>query len=352
MDRSGQIDVRPRERSELEGLARHCTEGIVRLRALIVLRSAEGWSRPQIAKSLSCSLSLISRVRRRWREDRLAGLDDRRAENGVRKASDDYAEAVKQVLEGSPRDYGQRRPTWTLKLIIKVVAGITGIWVSTTTMSRLLRSLRVRRGRPKPKPPQVWPRRAIRRRVREIRRFISRLPADEACVWEDEADIDLNPRIGPDWMLPGTQREVVTPGKNVKRYVAAAMDARTDRLTWVTGGRKNSDLFIELLKKLLKLHADKKMVHVILDNYVIHSSKRTRKWLAEHGERIRLHFLPPYCPDDNRIERSVFREMHANVTCNHVCTNIRLLTHEVICHFAARNRRLRTAAVAELRQAI
>ena len=34
-----------------------------------------------------------------------------------------------------------------------------------------------------------------------------------AAVWEDEADVDLDPRIGPYWMLPGTQREVPTPGK-------------------------------------------------------------------------------------------------------------------------------------------
>jgi DDE superfamily endonuclease len=185
-----------------------------------------------------------------------------------------------------------------------------------------------------------------------IRALVESLAPGEAGVWEDEADVDLNPRIGPDWMLPGRQREVVTPGKNVKRYVACAMDARTDRLTWVTGRRKDSGLFIELLKKLLKVHADKKLVHVILDNYAIHSSTRTRVWLAEFGGRIRLHFLPPYCPDDNRIERKVFREMHANVTCNHAHPTIGALLRDVTRYLAARNRRLRSAGVAELREAI
>ena len=56
---------------------------------------------------------------------------------------------------------------------------------------------------------------------------------------------------------------------------------------------------------------------MILDNFVIHSSQQTQLWLAEHGGKFRLHFLPPYCPDDNRIERKVWREMHANVTVNH-----------------------------------
>jgi transposase len=29
-----------------------------------------------------------------------------------------------------------------------------------------------------------------------------------------------------------------------------------------------------------------------------------------------LHFLPPYCPDDNRIER-LWKDLHDNVTRNH-----------------------------------
>ena len=44
------------------------------------------------------------------------------------------------------------------------------------------------------------------------------------------------------------------------------------------------------------------MVHVILDNYRIHSSQITQRALAAFDGRIRLHFLPPYCPELNLIE--------------------------------------------------
>jgi hypothetical protein len=59
-------------------------------------------------------------------------------------------------------------------------------------------------------------------RIKLIHALIDTLPANEVCVWEDEVDIDLNPRIGFDGMLPGTRRRVMTPGKNVKRYLAGA----------------------------------------------------------------------------------------------------------------------------------
>lgn len=40
--------------------------------------------------------------------------------------------------------------------------------------------------------------------------------------------------------------------------------------------------------------------------------------------RIVLHFLPPYCPDSNRIER-VWQDFHANVTRNHRCKTLNRL---------------------------
>ena len=44
---------------------------------------------------------------------------------------------------------------------------------------------------------------------------------------------------------------------------------------------------------------------------------------------LRPHFLPPYCPDDNRIERCSGGELHANVTRNHCCRDIEQLMNEV-----------------------
>jgi transposase len=95
------------------------------------------------------------------------------------------------------------------------------------------------------------------------------------------------------------------------------MDARSRRLIWTDGPKKSSGLFIALLEKLLVRYADKRRIHVILDNFKIHDSRQTRAWLKQHGGRIRLHFLPPYSPDDNRIEAAVWRPMHAEVTYNH-----------------------------------
>ena len=142
-------------------------------------------------------------------------------------------------------------------------------------------------------------------------------------------------------MLRGTQKTVVTPGKNQKRYLAGALDAKTGKLTWVEWDRKDSNLFILQLWQLVKRdYPNAKCIYIILDNYSIHSSHRTRIALAALGDKVRLHFLPPYCPDHNRIER-VWRDLHDNVTRNHRCRTIKELMEEVCAYLQTRQRALR-----------
>lgn len=346
------IVLHPRTREKLRRVARRCRDADTRVRYLIVLRSADGWSGRRISKALGCCPSTVSHTLDRWEAYGEAGLVDRREDNGQVKADESYVAAVRWILAGTPQDFLHRRPTWTRALLVETARLYTGVTVSKTTMGRVLAALRARRGRAKPLGPCPWGKARKGRRMALIHALVDTLPGDEACVWEDEADIDLNPRIGADWTLPGEQRTVLTPGKNVKRYFAAAMDAVTERLVWAKGPKKNSRLFIDLLRRLLNEYADRQVIHVILDNYCVHSSRQTRAWLAEHGRKLRLHFLPPYSPDDNRIERKVWREVHANVTTNHRCTSIEWLCEEVVWYLMKHNRTARELCVRQSRPAI
>lgn len=328
---------RPGEKEAFRQIIRQIRSGPLRQRYQVILHWASGRSVRSTAAALQCSVSTVIKCRQRYRENGLAGLDDRRADNGRGKVTPDFEVALFRAVDGSPQDFGHRRPTWTQELLTKVLAKETGIRVSISTMSRTLRRIGARLGRPKPIVGCPWPAKSRKRRIRMIQRLIDTLPKDEAAVWEDELDVHLNPKIGPDWMLPGKQKQVMTPGKNEKRYVAGAMDARTERLIWTPAMKKNSDLFVALLIKIDRTYSHCRRIHVILDNYVIHSSRRTREALAAFGGRIVLHFLPPYCPDDNRIERKLWREAHANVTRNHNCETMSELMAELTAYFAAYN---------------
>ncbi len=276
----------------------------------------------------------------RFRDNGEAGLIDRREENGQRKLDEEYLATLYDIVASKPSEHGWRRPTWTRELLVRVLHRKLGVTIHVTTMSTALRKIGARRGRPKPIVNCPWSQRAKNRRLQQIRRMIENLPEDEVAVYEDEVDVHLNPKIGLDWMLRGKQKEVLTPGKNEKLYLAGALDVRTRELIWVEGERKTSSLFILLLWELVQHYPDAKVIHVILDNYCIHCTEQVAITLTtEHGQRLRLHFLPPYCPDHNKIERT-WQDLHANVTRNHSCANMPELMNNVRCYLRQRNRQV------------
>jgi transposase len=308
----------------------------------IVFNLARGNPPRAIHSILRCSLSQVYRIGARFVEQGMLGLADQREENGDPKVTEDYAvELLDMVADSSPQNHGYRRPTWTQELLALVMEQRTGIRISQSCMCRLLRVLEIRLGRPKPVVGCPWGKRRKNRRLRAIQRLIDELPEDEIVVYADEVDIHLNPKIGPDYMLRGTQKTVLTPGKNQKRYLAGALNTKTGKITWVEGERKNSDLFILQLWTLLKKDYPKaKRIHIVLDNFRIHDSQKTQWAVAACKGKIKLHFLPPYCPDYNRIER-VWKDLHDNVTRNHRCATMDALMKEVYAYLEQRQKALR-----------
>ena len=297
---------------------RRCRSGPVRIRYLIVINLLNGRSAYHTAEVLGVHNTTVYRVARRFREFGEWGLWDGREDNGQTKLDEHYLAVLYCVVRATPQKYGWRRPTWTRELLVETLVRETGIRVHVTTMSRALAMVQARRGRPRPLVGCPWSKPAKTRRLNKIRRLVTTLPRGHVALYEDEVDVHLNPKIGLDWMGRGQQKEVMTPGQNVKRYLAGALDVRSRQIIWVEGERKTSALFIALLHKLAQTYAKAAVIHVILDNYRIHDSKITQAALAGLGGRIQLHFLPPYCPNDNRIER-VWQDLHANVTRNHTC---------------------------------
>jgi transposase len=118
--------------------------------------------------------------------------------------------------------------------------------------------------------------------------------------------------------------------------LAGALDVRTGVIHWVEGEQKNSWLFMDLLKKLTIIYAKARVIHVILDNYGIHSSDVIGIALCHFARRIRLHSLPPYCPDENKIER-LWQDLHANVTRNHTRETMSELMADVRYYLRKRN---------------
>jgi len=333
------LSVRYSVKQRLLKNLRRCRNAAVRLRYLMLVNLLNGRSARQTAEALQVHNTTVYRVLKRFRAYGEAGLCDGRADNGAEKLSEAYLRELDWAVRRTPKEYGWRRPTWTRELLVEALVRRTGVRVHPATLSRALARIKARRGRPKPTVGCPWPKAAKTRRLNRIAHLLATLPRRERAFYEDEVDVHLNPKVGLDWMGLGQQKEVVTPGKNEKRYLAGALDVRTGVLTWVEGQRKTSYLFLDLLDQLVREHGGAPRLHLILDNYRIHSSTIVEAALRGYlAGRVVLHFLPPYCPEHNRIER-LWQDLHANVTRNHTCSSMAALMNEVRYYLRKRNRR-------------
>jgi len=325
-------------RRRIAKLLRRTRDHQTALRYLMILKLDQGISRQQVARDLRCAPATVVGAAKRYLAGGEDGLLDQRAGNGQPKVDERFLAELRQVLLSVPTEFGWQRPTWTRELLCLELVRRGFPKVAVCTMGRALSAVGARLGAPKPYVACPWNSLRRKRKLASLRRLARDATAAEPVFFEDEMDVHLNPKIGRDWMLPGHRRYVLTPGQNKKRFVAGALNAKTRKLTWVDAPTKASDLFCKVVWKLVTEYRGARRIHIIVDNYIIHSSKKTQRFLAQFGSKVVLHFLPPYCPDDNRIER-VWLDLHANVTRNHRCKTIEELMVHVIAFMRAYNRR-------------
>ena len=195
-------------------------------------------------------------------------------------------------MQFSPQDFGYQRSRWCTELLAIKINRLTGLNVAASTLRRWLPRMGIVWRRPVPTLRIKDP--AYRKKWRiSTPRWPAVMPIIR-CFGEDEVDIDLNPKLGADWMFRAQQKRVVTPGQNAKHYLAGVLHAGNGRVLYVSGIKKNSSLFIAMLEKLRHHYRRAKTITLILD-YIIHKSKQTERWLKKNP-KFCLVFQPVYSP--------------------------------------------------------
>jgi hypothetical protein len=72
---------------------------------------------------------------------------------------------------------------------------------------------------------------------------------------------------------------------------------------------------------LLTMYPRKRVIHLFLDNARYHHAKLVQAWLAQPSCRIKLHFIPTYCPHPRSASRPkpierLWGLMHKHITHN------------------------------------
>jgi len=230
--------------------------------------------------------------------------------------------AAHWVLQYSPRDFGFLRSRWCCGVVALLLVEVHHLQVSPETVRRWLHREQLVWRRPRPVVGPSDPERAVK--LRALRQLLAALPANEVAVFQDEVDINTNPKIGAMWMRRGQQAEIPTPGTNEKRYLAGSLNWRTGALIVTESLPKqgrSAALFVRHLEDLRCRLLCYRKIHVICDNARSHRCRLVQRYLQRWGHRVVLHYLPTYAPDTNPIER-IWWHLHEEITRCHRCQSL------------------------------
>jgi transposase len=335
MTRSVILDAR--QRQALLDRYRTDPDPEVRFRAHILLLLAEGRTWADVGALLFCSSRTIDRWVKRFHKEGVEAVAGHKPGRPFRFATNWVAIVVAWVTAFSPRDFGFLRSRWCCEAIALVMRRRHDVAVSRETIRRWFHQggLVYRRPRPVLKPTDEQ----RQAQLAELRRLLAELPDDETAVFQDEVDLNTNPKIGSRWMFKGRQAKVETPGNNEKRYLSGSIHWRSGQV-FITAGQpkqgRSAALFLAHLDDLRKRLRRYRKIHVICDNAKCHSSAEVMIYLWDHRDRIELHFLPKYSPDCNPTER-VWWHLHEVVTRNHQCQSIEELWDFTFAWLKSRN---------------
>ena len=333
----GSIGLLDQERKALLRAYRSGTDVRVARRAHVVLLRAEGRTWKEIRQILFCSYDFISNTLKAFAAGGVAAIvsPGDTAEIPTQHVPAWLLLVLHWLTNFTPRDFGYFRTRWSCETLAHLLACERELRFSPETIRRGLHRMGFVWRRPRPVVGPTDPEYA--EKMQGIRQLLATLPPDELAVFQDEVDLQLNPKIGSMWMKKGEQAEVITPGNNRKCHVAGS-------LVWSTGTllvsppheQRNTAQFLAHLDDLRSRLRNCRKIHVICDNAKFHDSKAVHAYLQQWGHRIQIHFLPKYAPETNPIER-VWWHLHETITRNHRCQTLEELIQQAYEWFATYN---------------
>jgi len=277
------------EREQLKAQHRIERDGRIRDRIKAVLLYDKGWSIPAIAEALLFSDDAIRNHISEYRESKKL-----KPENGgsTPKLSLDQSQKLINHLRVHTYLY--------VKDIIAYVRSTTGIIYTVPGMYNWLK-----RNGFSHKKPAIVPGKANTEQqqkwIDEYNQLKQGLPEDETICFMDGVHPTHNVQPAYGWIETGIRKEIPANSGRSRINLSGVIDILSHKIVVQEDKMLNANATISFLRKIEEAYPTKKRVHLFCDNAPYYRNKEVTKYLVT--SKIHLHFLPPYSPNLNPIER-------------------------------------------------
>jgi transposase len=300
---------------------RHALMSLLRLRtaqaadvkrARLIMMLDEGLSWSTIAERLPCTPDYISRWKRRFERERMAGLYARHRGS---EAAEDTAKLEARVLAWTQRPPSDGSTHWSTRKLGKAL-GISHMMVARVWAKHGLKPHRLERYMASDDPD-------FETKAADVIGLYLNPPAHAAvfCVDEKTA-IQALDRLDP--VLPLSPGRLERHGFEYYRHgtlsLYAAFNTKTGEVLGKTAPRHTSAEFVAFLADIVAHQSKRKEIHVICDNLSAHKTKAVDEFLAQHSN-VHLHYTPTYSSWLNQVE-IWFAKIERDVIARGVFTSV------------------------------
>lgn len=123
-----------------------------------------------------------------------------------------------------------------------------------------------------------------------------------------------NTMLAYGWILKGEEKEVKTNTGRQRLNLNGALNGKDHTAVVLSEETINAEAIINLIKALEQKHPEAGKIHCIADNAKYNHAKIVTEYLKT--SRVKIHYLPPYAPNLNLIER-LWKFFHKKTLYNH-----------------------------------
>lgn len=276
-------------------------EALFDLRTRVVAAVRGGMSQAEAARVFAVHRSAVNRWCQAPDPDALRPRRRGRKPTGGPLRPDQEAALLDAIRTRHPDDLGVTDTLWTRDAVAEYAAARFGVRRSRWVWGRWLRRHGFTSQRPARRAYQQNPADLARWRAEVYPGIAAEAKRVGAEVhWLDETGLrtDHNPGTG---FAPRGRPPVARVSGRPHRVNAVSTLTNAGVLRFsVFAGRFTAAVLVAFLGRLLRSTAG--VVFLVLDGHPVHRSRKVRDWVAAQGGRLRLFFLPPYCPELNPTE--------------------------------------------------
>jgi transposase len=277
------------ERAQLKTQHRRERDGRIRDRIKAVLLSDKGWSTPAIAEALLLSEDAIREHISEYRESKKL-----KPENGgsAQKLSSEHSDQLAKHLRSH-----------TYLYVKDIIAFVKAAWSVTYSVPGMRNWLQ-RYGFSYKKPALV-PGKANEQQQREwlaqYEKLKQNLSKNATICFMDGVHPTHNVQPAYGWIQKGIRKEIPANTGRARLNLSGVVDVIDHKVLIQEDNMLNAEATISFLQKIEAAYPEKTEVHLFCDNAGYYRNKAVTEYLKT--SKIRLHFLPPYSPNLNPIER-------------------------------------------------